>query len=227
MQALFQVFSSKKESDNISLSQNGVKYRTICRDCNSLLGRCYDPVLNEFAIGVGRYLKTTIHLPDVVHHKTKPLRLMKAIIGHLIAANAAIEDTQFDQQCREFVLDEGAKLPETMNIFYWPYPHNISVIIRDFVMFVPRGTFNTAAVFQTMKFFPIAYLVCDTPSYAGLDKMTEFREAGIDEEAEVPIKLMLSRPEDPYWPEAPSGKENNVFLGGQSAADAIIARPRK
>lgn len=224
METLLQAFAGGKEHRNMTLSQNGVKYRTICSNCNNLLGRCYDPVLNKFANEVGCYLKTKIHLPEVIHHKTKPLRLMKAIVGHLVAAKANIENTQFDKQAREFVLDENARLPKTVNIFYWPYPYNTSMVIRDFAMFVPRGTFDKPAVFQAMKFFPVAYLVCEKPTYASLYKLTEFSEAGLDEEVEIPI--MLSRLEHPYWPEAPDDKDNNVFFGGQSAVDAIIARPR-
>ena len=43
------------------ISQNGLKFRTLCKKCNNeLLGKKYDPILNEFAIGVGRYIKTKL-----------------------------------------------------------------------------------------------------------------------------------------------------------------------
>jgi len=57
---------------------------------------------------------------------------MKALLGHLVAAKVDIENTLFDQQAREYVLDINAPLPAEINIFYWVYPHDCSVTIRDF-----------------------------------------------------------------------------------------------
>jgi len=215
--------TANKSTGKPSESQNGVKYRTICKECNEYLGQNFDPTLNEFAQSVTTYLRTTIHLPKTVHHKTKPKRLIKAVLGHLVAAKADLEDTAFDRAAREYVLDASGELPRDIHIFYWPYPYLCSITIRDFAMFVPRGTFNEPAMFQTMKYFPIAYLVCSKPSYSGLNSLSMYQDSSLDEEIEIPIPL--DRVEDAQWPEAPHGK-NNVFFGGQSAVDAIVAQPR-
>ena len=79
-----------------SISQNGVKFRTICRKCNSILGEKYDTVLNDFAIGVGKFLKSTIDLPPIVHYETRPTALIRALLGHLLATKAHIDDVSFD-----------------------------------------------------------------------------------------------------------------------------------
>lgn len=150
---------------------------------------------------------------------------MKAILGHLVAAKIEVEDTLFDREAREYVLDIDAKLPESINVFYWAYPHHCSVTIRDFGMFTPRGTFNEASVFQTLKYFPIAYLCSNKPEYANLDCLSWYRDADIDQEVEIPINL--KRVEHPYWPEAPSDEDNNVFFGGQSASNAVHAVPKE
>jgi len=224
METVFEVLAGNRENPKLRESQNGVKYRTICKECNELLGLNYDPVLNQFAISVGRYLNSTIKLPEVVMHSVKPQRLFKALLGHLVAAKVDIENTEFDVLARNYVLDEAAPLPDGVNVFYWVYPYTCSITIRDFAMFTPRGTFNEPAVFQTLKYYPIAYLFCDKEEYANLATLSQFRAVGLDEEVEIPINL--KRVEGPYWPEAPSDKENNIFFGGQSAMNAIHARRR-
>ncbi|MDD5267036.1 MAG: hypothetical protein PHO08_07890 [Methylococcales bacterium] len=136
-----------------------------------------------------------------------------------------IEDTQFDQQAREYVLDITEPLPKGINIFYWLYPYNCSIAMRDFIMPWPRGIFQEAAIFQTLKYFPIAYLCCDKPEYAGLDNLSWYRNAGIDDEIEIPISLR--RTEHPYWPEAPSDEENNIVGGCASARNSVHAIPKR
>lgn len=224
MQTILQLFTGEPEVQKLRESQNGMKFRTICSDCNSYLGTEFDPVINDFATSVGRYLDSTIAIPQVISHEVRPQRLMKAIVGHLLAAKVDIENTQFDQLGRQYVLDINAPLPPEINIFYWPYPHNCSISIRDFGMFTPRGTFREPAIFQTLKYFPIAYLCCDKPEYANLECLSWYRDAGIDDAIQIPINLRQVK--DPYWPEAPSDEENNIFFGGQSAANSIHVNPR-
>jgi hypothetical protein len=224
METVFEIMAGDRERQKLRESQNGVKYRTICRECNSYLGLEYDPVINDFATSVGCYLKSGIALPEKISHKVKPQRLMKALLGHIVAAKVAIEDTTFDRVARAYVLDPNMLLPEDIHIFYWVYPYATSVTIRDFGMFVPRGTFEQPAVFQLLKYYPVAYLCSTQPEYAGLTALSWYRHAELDREIDIPINL--KRVEDPYWPEAPSDEDNNVFFGGQSAATAVHARPR-
>jgi hypothetical protein len=223
METIFSLLTGNKETPRTS--QNGMKYRTICSDCNSYLGKEFDPTINDFALSVGRYLQSTIELPDTINHKVMPQRLMKAILGHLIAAKVEIENTQFDQQAREYVLDITELLPKGINVFYWLYPHNCSIAMRDFIMPWPRGILQEAAIFQTLKYFPIAYLCCDKPEYAGLENLSWYRNTGIDDEIE--IRINLRRTEHPYWPEAPSDEENNIVGGGASAGNSVHAIPKR
>ena len=224
METVFEVLAGDREKPRLRESQNGVKYRTLCKECNEYLGVEYDPVMNDFAISVGRYLNSGLALPETVNHPVKPQRLMKALLGHLVAAKVEIENTLFDRSARDYVLDPYSHLPGDIHVFYWVYPYSSSVTIRDFGMFTPRGTFDEPAIFQTLKYFPVAYLCCDKPEYAGLPALSWYRGTGLDDEIALPINL--TRVEDPYWPETADDSDRNVFFGGQSASHAIHARPR-
>jgi hypothetical protein len=223
MDNLLDVFTRTDETKKIRESQNGLKYRTICKECNEFLGQKYDAVVNEFALSVGRYLKSGFKFPEIIHHKTKPQRLIKGILGHLIAAKAEYDDVVLDTQVREFILDENSLVPNNIYMFYWLYPYNCTIILRDFGMPSVRGNFKDFGFFHTLKYFPIAYLVSDKPRYEGLLELTKYRNVQIDEEVEIPIDL--KRVEHFYWPEMVDNR--NILFGGQSAVNAVTAVPKR
>jgi len=222
MENLFHVFTRKKETRKIRESQNGIKFRTICKECNEFFGVNYDTVVNDFSISVGRYLKTQIFLPPMLHHKTKPARLIRGILGHLLAAKAEFDDVIFDQQVRDFIFDLNAAIPENIHLFYWVYPYDCTIILRDFGMPAVRGSFKDIGFFQTLKSFPVAYLVSDQLQYEKLFELTKYRNCGIDEEIEIPIQL--NRVEHHYWPEMVD--RGNLLFGGQAVAGSITAIPK-
>lgn len=223
MENLFHVFTREENIRKIRESQNGLKFRTICNDCNSFLGQHYDQVVNDFASSVGLYLKSNLTFPPLIHHKTKPLKLMKGILGHLLAAKSEYDEVTLDVQVREFILDENASVPDGIYIFYWIYPYNCTIILRDFVMPTQRGNFKNFGFFQTIKYFPVAYLVSNKPRYEGLMELTQYRNCEIDEEVEIPIQLNDIKHH--YWPEMVDN--GNILLAGQAGANAITAVPKK
>ncbi|MBU2520904.1 MAG: hypothetical protein KKD50_01605 [Proteobacteria bacterium] len=222
MENLVYVFTREKEVKRIRESQNGVKFRTICKECNEFIGVQYDTVINDFAISVGRYLKSQFKFPEVLHHKTKPVRLIRGILAHLVAAKVEFDDSLFDQQVRELIFDETEEIPNKTHIFYWIYPYDCTIILRDFGMPAVRGNFKAFGFFQTLKYFPMAYLISNKPYYENLLELTKYRKHGIDDEIEIPIQL--SRVEHHYWPEMVD--KGNMLFGGQAVTGSITALPK-
>jgi len=72
MQTVFNLMAGDRGEPWLRESQNGVKYRTICKQCNELLGVQYDPTINDFAIEIGRFLNSGLQLPRIVNHPVKP-----------------------------------------------------------------------------------------------------------------------------------------------------------
>jgi len=221
MKNLFNIFTGNLE-DKIRESQNGLKFRTLCKECNELLGQNYDPTVNEFAFSVGKYLKSSLKFPPIIHHKTNPIRLMKGILGHLVAAKLEPDECLFDSTVRDIIFNENTSIPEQLNIFYWIYPYNHTVIMRDFAMPSIRGNFSNFGFFQIIKYFPIAFLVTDLPNYEGLFELTKFRKFSINDEIDIPIQL--NRIEHLYWPEIVDA--GNILLGGHAASNSISASPK-
>lgn len=202
-------------------SQNGVKYRTICQECNNtLLGANYDSALNTFAEEVGRYIKSSLYIPEVVRIKTKPIKIIKSVLGHLLAAKSDLSFSLQDDAFREFLLDSEMKVPNGYKVYYWVYPYNNVRVMQNFALAKVYGPeAGTHGIFSTLKYFPIAYLVTDKQTYEGLDELTQYCTNTDDIEVEIPIRMRGFKREN--WPEV---DENIILLAGDDMG--VFARPR-
>jgi len=221
---ILQRLTAKENEKLYSISQNGVKFRTICTYCNNtLLGLKYDPVLNEFSIGVGRFLSTALEMPRIVEYEVRPNPLIRAIVGHMLAAKGDFERTTIDEKLRNFFNNESADFPTDLKMFYWVYPYSYIVAIRDVVMPAVRGNLETMGCFSILKYFPMAYLICDLDQYEGLDDLTFYYDKNPSKLAHIPINLKQVR--HPQWPEIVD--DTNFVVGGQSLKSAVFAMPKK
>lgn len=220
MQSILQRVS--KNNDKFVISQNGVKYRTICKKCNEFFGKTYDKPFNDFVKSISLYLNSKLILPKTIYFKTQPNFLVKAILAHLLSAKVDIDEVEFDEKIRGFILDENSTIPDDIHIFYWIYPYHKTIIIRDSIMPTVRGKFNNFSLFQILKYFPIAYLITDANSYENLPELTKYCFDDNLKQIEIPINL--ERIEGDNWPEIVDN--SNIFSGGKSWESSIIAKPR-
>jgi len=202
------------------ISQNGVKYRTICSTCNNdRLGIQYDPDFNKFNQSVGTILKSPLDLPEVMFVKGKPNKIARAIIGHLLAFElGGYNKGEKIIEFQEYFMDAELDLPEEVNIFYWPYPYKNQIIIKDAsIMF---DFFKEFSSFMLIKFFPISYMVTLTSLKKGrinLPNLVDHMPLDLDGEIEIPIYLQ-NIPHQ-RWPEAPT--DDGAILYGERAMGAI------
>jgi hypothetical protein len=122
IEQIFQALTGNQAVPKFQMSQDGMKFRTICKSCNDLLGSKYDRALNEFALGVGQFLKTRLHLPSVIKYKTRPMAVARTILGHLLATKVEPDRGFIDHDIRSFFFDEAIPVPSDIHIFYWIYP---------------------------------------------------------------------------------------------------------
>jgi len=206
-----------------SLSQNGVKYKTICSRCNSdWLGSKYDPSLVSFSKDVGMFLKSNLVFPKKVEIRAKPGAIMRALIGHLIAAKTEIDEVTVDKDLRIPFFDVNEMIPEKYHIFYWVYPYHIITVIRDILMPVDRKNLSNTGVYSLLKYFPLGFMLTDQPYYEGLQELTRFRDLSWDSEVDIPVYLDNVKPYD--WPN--NVGNGNIVFGGASFLSSVIARPK-
>jgi hypothetical protein len=217
------VLTAAKNAERPEFSQNGLKFRTLCAAHNSFLGAKYDVALNEFAITVGRFLRTTLELPRILHVEARPTAIARAVLGHLLAARLSTEDSFFDELIRQLVLDPEMSIPREINIFYWIYPSAQQIVLRDGLMPLRRGDFSDFQRIGLLKYFPIGYLVTTASNYEGLNSLTTWRNEPSSAAVKIPVRL--DDVYDPYWPEAAA--HGNFLFGGEELMQSVQAYPAK
>lgn len=215
-------FCSTLKLSKVETSADGLKYRNICSACNSFLGTKYDPVLNDFAISLGRFLQTKLELPRIVHLETRPAALARAVLAHLLAARLSEKDAFFDPLIRKLVVDDDCSLPSDPTVFYWVHPFAQQIVMRDCLMPKVRGHAESGfQQFGVLKYFPIGFLVSDASSYEGLNSLSPWATEPSSAVHKIPIDLAGAR--DAYWPEAPS--PGNFLFGGEEMMQSVQAHP--
>lgn len=222
MRSIAQIMTMSKANQKPRFCQDGVKFRTICEDCNGMLGREFDLTLKEFSIAVSRYLKSSLRLPEKASFKTKPNRLARAILGHLVAAKVDVEPSLFDDKVHDLFASTSHSLPTDINIYYWAYPYDTTIVMRDFALADFGEEQKNIPFCQMLKYFPVAYLVSTTSTFEGLPKLNPLLSEGLDEEIEVPIDFNHAKHHS--WPERPEGMR--VLFGGEAMMNSVHANPK-
>lgn len=208
------------------ISQNGVKYRTLCGRCNSgLLGTLYDPALIEFTNAVGNFLKTQIKLPPVINIPAKPQLVIRSVLGHMAAVGVdRYLKGAHTEEFKELFLDESLPIREWVRVYYWPYPFNRQILIRDCALTDLRV--REPVVIWLMKFFPIAFMVTfnEPQGYTfAVQELTRLPTspggAGV-----VDVPIVLRPIVHQFWPEAPTPR--SIVMYGQEAVWAQ-GRPKR
>lgn len=213
MMNITDLLSASRPRKSTRYFQNGAKFRTLCAKCNNeRLGVDYDPVLVEFTNRVRAHLESSLHLPPALALKTKPNRMARSIVGHLLAQGISEHrNGVITSRLTDYFLDETAHFPENVRAYYWLYPYNDHVIIKGAALSVYY--WNSFATFMLLKFFPLSFFfVVDEPPEWRIpyQRLDTWLTGSIDEEMEMPIEFTHIAPQ--RWPEAP-GKERMVMHG--------------
>lgn len=198
------------------ISQNGMKFRTLCDHCNNVvLGKQYDPALIDFIAQVSSNLSSCKNRWRRIRVQARPQRLARAVLGHLTASGVdRYQDDDQYAEIRDCLLDPTHSLPSGFTLYYWLYPYSQMVIIRDAVMGELRP--QAAYTFWLLKFYPMAFMVAwDGPNLSrpGLRSFSNWRDISVDERTEIVID---SRPlPSSYFPEAPT--DDRFLLMGECA----------
>lgn len=204
----------------VRLSQNGVKFRSLCPSCNNhRLGKKFDPALNSFSQSVARIIRNCSHLslPSRVEVSLQPQRVVRSIIGHLLAAeiredmsSAPVSEPMRDLM-RHYFLDTSVDLPSEFNVYCWPYRARHQVIFKG----VGILSGDQIVIGDFLKYFPVAFWL----TYQAPDRIREVmrdREIsvhgnGFDDWSAAVIGTKEKDTFRPNWPESPDDNEVMVI----------------
>ena len=207
---------------------DGVKFRSICAACNnSRLGVGADPELARLCNGAhDAYFSVTRGVTFGI--SARPMRILRAICGHLLATVPGRSPVgTFEQGMQVFFMDTSSIPPTELECFYWPYPYNDQVIIRDVTM--KRLGVGNAMSFKLLKFYPLAFLLTwerETDNFQfQMRNLNAFHTLSNDDEALITVAL----PGMPRqrWPEMPVKGDDYLTLWAEKAATHAEPRTKK
>ncbi len=214
-------------------SQSGLNFLSICGNCNNnLLGTEYDPELIEVSRQVASLVRVTrelgLSLPEKIKLSVKPQRLVRAVIGHILAGKLPTPgqppvSAPFPDALRNYFLNTSSPIPKEIEVYYWVYPSNKQIVINSLGIGSATGE-GFISGNCLLKFFPLAFwIVWDKPfSFPiNFEKISNESFKGLDERCEIIVDLRNLSPLN--YPEVPG--ESRVILVHDDST--VLAQPRK
>lgn len=138
-------------------SHNGLKFKTLCPDCNNILGARYDKALKKFTESITRVVQSPFNVLKSFSVEAQPSLIVKAILGHILAAKTGDCKTSIDEDIRRYVLGLDKILLSKIKVYYWYFPYDTVIISLDKIACdILEGSH---AHFSVLKYYPVAFLM--------------------------------------------------------------------
>lgn len=206
-------------SPNRDILQNGLKYRTLCKKCNSLLGSSYDTTFNQLMRDAFIFAQSELYLPQTILIKTFPTKVIKSLLGHLLASKTDYCKTKIDVITRNYLSDKNTILPTKIHIYCWFYPYNCTIVCSD--KYQLNSFTGQSYYYSIIKTFPLAFAISLDNQLNELlinsTEITKYNHNNEDELATIPIRLINNMhwdyPEDLKYSGAQlvSSVSNDIF----------------
>jgi hypothetical protein len=214
--------ASEERSELPRRFQAGISFRSLCQDCNNLLGGKYDPALAEMCSQVRNIVNGILRLPDEIRLQVRPQPILRSVLGHLAAQGI---ERPISEWLRNYLLDRTLPLPDEIRMYYWLYPHRSQILVRDGGRLEIAS--RTTTVFWLMKFFPLAFMATigePQQRVYRLNNLDTFRDVSFSDEYPVALRLRPIVPQ--HWPEHP-GESGAVLYGPQAVWGDPLTRIRR
>ena len=176
-------------SSHMKKYQSGVKFRSVCQECNNTILGENDIVYQGFIRAINEQL---LRQPDAesISVIVKINRLLRAMIGHALAAkNSYDSELASDRLMRYYMLNAQEKLPG-VSVSVWLYPYDTIVITRDFVTHGHNeASHPTSMISAAIMAYPIAYMITDKKAECNVNCLESYATESIDEEKQITIDL--------------------------------------
>lgn len=126
-----ETMSGQAENYNPFCTQNGLKYRSICSQCNNGLLAKYDKALEEFV----RKIKDALMSEDYHEKRIFNVRanaIAKSVCGHFLAMKDSYDEQCIvDQRMRDYVQHPNMLPPKGSSLLLRYYPYSTVFLLRD------------------------------------------------------------------------------------------------
>ena len=185
-------FSNIKEEDYM-LSQNGVKFRSICSFCNNtLLGTYYDPYLIEFSNIISDYILAAKTINNYHCDGIQINKICRSVIGHLLASRNHYEnDNLTDKYFRKYFLNQGLPPSNKYSLYLKIYPFSTILVYRDMVVNVLNKETNNLpkGLISGLYYFPFSFVFAERGSQTSMIDLFRLCTSNINEEISFDIDI--------------------------------------
>ena len=117
----------------------------------------YDIHLKKFLNRLSSTLSSPLILPNPLMIKGHPTAIIKAIMGHILAAKTDVCNGDADKATRDYLFNDNAILPSNIRLFCWYYPYDGTIIATDRM---DADLINGGSVwYSVLKYYPLAFLL--------------------------------------------------------------------
>lgn len=191
----------------------GIRFRTLCEECNNALGNSEDRALVDFYRRIQKLVDSPLRLPDTTVVAARPNLIIRGLYAHLASANDNGMPNVFDIEAREIFFHKRSLRLASWNLFYWVYQGPTMFLMRS-AFLASFGSNVEIDHVHILKASPLAFAFSQRPTLHGLPNMMKFVQQNDQAEVELPI-ILNRRDPHPVWPAVPYGNQV-IFLGGSS-----------
>lgn len=178
--------------------QSGIKYRTVCADCNNVLIGKNDEAYKEFHSAIVERLRDAslsaeqgLVMPPSITVHTRINRVLRAVCGHFLAMKQRYDDAVIVDRCmRAYLQDETLRM-EDIHAFCWFYPYPTVVNARDFAVRGSSAHTHPKGLVSVMASYPLAFMVStNDEADCQVDGLARYTTTAIEDV--VPVALHLT-----------------------------------
>lgn len=191
----------QRYDNSLPQKNNGVFFRTICRECNNYLGSNYDNHLVTFLCLLRKQVNTILNLinmnylfPDYsVSETICPSDISRAVIGHLLSSRIAYNGPMMDDM-RSYLCAPESSLPSNYHLYSWLFledEYSVSTEICIVNMNLDH------IIYDCYKAYPLGFLFTnyDWTLDGSIDLLS------YPNDAEANLKYDCMKHPNPDWPE--------------------------
>lgn len=216
-----------EKSGSIKQSQDGLYFVTLCKECNNNAGR-HDKHYTDFCRKIRseyKYLSINkIELLKNTHSFGYPKHIIHSVLLKSLAVKQQTDDVTSDKMIRDYLMGTSS-YPDNIKIFYWVYPYDQQLVMKDAAFINLTFPTEGKAFFGTLiKSNPLAIFVVDTDENMDgykIPRFEVFKDTSFDSKEKILVPYSLSIPVD--WPESMS---YSMVLTGREGGNAIVAKPK-
>lgn len=193
------------------ISQNGIKYKTICDSCNNDKLKLYDDELNNL---YSSFRNASISNKISIRLRIKPNKIIRGILGHFLSAKTSHERTASEEIFADAIDNPNSPISAQLGFYIAPYLSDQIRIIRDMLINGAQVSINA------IKIKPLAFIVTFPKVSLNFADWSRYFNCNLEDEYEVEFfgtqECELEYPERYFHP----------IIFGKNGAESIIGFPQ-